>query len=407
MRSWNERLHATMPHGSSTTSKAPHLLPEEPEIIVRGKGCRVWDEKGREFIDYRNGLGPVSLGYCYPAVMEAIAAQMENGIVFGHPTALECEVSEMLCDVIPCADQARFLKTGGEACSAAIRIARAYTGHDHIIQIGYNGWLNSLASGAKVGPREVVQHIPGVPAAISALYHAAGWNDQKKVADYFEEYAGNVAAVIVSADYQRFEEGRAFYPFLREITRRNNSLLIYDEIVTGFRVAPGGVQEYFGVNPDLCVFAKAIANGMPLSVYAGARDVMATCERSGFSISSTYGGETLSLAACRATIETFQKYDVVGHIKNHGDYLWGKARELFQAEHVPMTLSGISACPAFVPAANAPAVLLPAFFRAAYRHGVSLYNVSYVNFSHQYTDCDDTLARLAEAVADLRREGLI
>ena len=113
MSAWTERLKATMPHGSSTTSKAPHLLPEEPEIIDHGLGCRVWDEKGRAFIDYRNSLGPVSLGYRFPAVDEAIRAQLDRGIIFGHPTALECEVSELLCGIIPSAEQARFLKTGG------------------------------------------------------------------------------------------------------------------------------------------------------------------------------------------------------------------------------------------------------------------------------------------------------
>lgn len=402
MSNWNERLNKTMPHGSSTTSKAPHLLPEEPEIIVRGNGCRVWDEKGREFIDFRNSLGPVSLGYRFPAVDEAIRKQLDHGIIFGHPTALECEVSEMLCDVIPCAEQARFLKTGGEACAAAIRIARAYTGREHVIQIGYNGWLNSLASGAKVGPREAAHTIPGVPAAISALYHAAGWNDTDGISAYFDEFPGNVAVVIVAADYRNFELGSTFYPFLREITRKNGALLIYDEIVTGFRVALGGVQEYFGVNPDLCIFAKAIANGMPLSVYAGSREIMATCERRGFSISSTYGGETLSLAACKATIETFRSFDVSGHIREHGAYLWGKVNRRFKAAGVPLALEGAPACPMFVQGSSARPGLLSDFFRAAYRHGVSLYNVSYVNFSHKTDDCDEAYERICRAIEDVK-----
>ena len=403
MPTWTERLKATMPHGSSTGSKAPRLLPEEPEIIDHGLGCRVWDEKGREFIDYRNSLGPVSLGYRYPAVDEAIRAQLDRGIIFGHPTALECEVSELLCEVIPCAEQARFLKTGGEACAAAIRIARAYTGRSHILQIGYNGWLNSLAAGARVGPRETARKIPGVPDAVASLYHAVHWNDEEGIASAFEAYKDDVAAVIVAADYAGFEKGRTFYPFLRRITRENGALLIFDEIVTGVRVALGGVQEYFGVLPDLCVFAKAIANGMPLSVYAGSREVMATCERPGFSISSTYGGETLSLAACRATIETCRRCDVAGHIRETGTYLWGSLNARFRDAGVPLELLGHPACPTFRARPDAPAGLLPDFFRAAYRHGVSLYNVSYVNFSHKRADCDETLTRLDEAIAELKR----
>src|SRR4051812_48526711 len=124
--SWTERLNDVMPFGSSTCSKAPQLPPDEPAVVVRGDGCRVWDDRGREFIDFRNGLGPVTLGYRFPAVDEAIRKQLDSGIVFGHPHPLECEVAELLRDLIPCAEQVRFLKTGGEAIAACVRLARAY-----------------------------------------------------------------------------------------------------------------------------------------------------------------------------------------------------------------------------------------------------------------------------------------
>ena len=399
--SCHERLHNTMPHGSSTTSKNPTFLPEEPEVIARGKGCRVWDDKDREFIDFRNSLGPVTLGYCYPEVDEAIKALMENGIIFGHPTALEAEVSEMLCERIPCAEQARFLKTGGEACSAAIYIARAYTGKDHIIQIGYNGWLNTLGVGARILPTQTSMAKPGVPAAVSALYHPVGWNDTETVAKLFEEYKGKIAAVIVSADYVEFEAGKTFYPWLREITKKNDALLIYDEIVTGFRVALGGVQEYFGVTPDLCVFAKGIANGMPLSVYAGSREVMKTCETPGFSISSTYGGETLSLAACRAVMQVHAKHDVVGHIWNEGNFVWDEFNKLMDEKGVPVHMHGVAPCKALRMDADAPADMTSRFYRAAYRNGVSLYATSYVNFSHKHEDLVEVLQRLSRAADEL------
>ncbi len=400
-KSWHERLHNTMPNGSSTTSKNPTFLPEEPEVIARGKGCRVWDDKGREFIDFRNSLGPVTLGYCYPEVDEAIKAQMENGIIFGHPTALEAEVSEMLCERIPCAEQARFLKTGGEACSATIYIARAYTGKDHIIQIGYNGWLNTLGVGARILPTQTSMAKPGVPAAVSALYHPVGWNDTEAVAKLFEEYKGNIAAVIVSADYVDFEAGKTFYPWLREITKKNDALLIYDEIVTGFRVALGGVQEYFGVTPDLCVFAKGIANGMPLSVYAGSREVMKTCETPGFSVSSTYGGETLSLAACRAVMQVHAKHDVVGHIWNEGNFVWDGFNKIMDEKGIPVHMHGAAPCKALRMDEGAPADMTERFYRAAYRNGVSLYATSYVNFSHKHEDLVEVLQRLSRAADEL------
>ncbi|NLB80280.1 MAG: aminotransferase class III-fold pyridoxal phosphate-dependent enzyme [Clostridiaceae bacterium] len=399
---WNKRLIDTMPKGSSTASKAPKYLPEEPEVILRGRGCRVWDDKAHEFIDFRNALGPVTLGYCYPEVDQAITAQLKNGIIFGHPSSIECEVSEKLCEVIPCAEQARFLKTGGEACAAVIRIARAYTGRGHIIQIGYNGWLNSLAMGSRVLPNQVsgVQ-IPGVPSEISELYHAVKWNDIEGIRTLFDMYTNDIAAVIVAADYGEFEQGKVFYPFLRDITTANDAILIFDEIVTGFRVALGGVQEYFGVKPDLCVFAKGIANGMPLSVYAGKREIMQTCEKPGFSISSTYGGETLSLAACRAVIKIYKKLDVIGHIRTNGEYLWSKVNEIFNYNNIPIRLKGIPQCPVFTLTSESDKGVLDRFFRAAYANGVSLYNVSYVNLSHNLTDCDDAIQLISQAVKDL------
>lgn len=402
--SWNERLNKTMPWGSSTTSKRPTLLPEEPEIIVRGRGCRVWDQKDKEYIDFRNSLGPVTLGYCYPEVDRAIKEQLENGIIYGHPTALECEVSELLCDIIPCAEQVRFLKTGGEACAATIQIARAYTGRDHIIQIGYNGWLNSLAQGARVLPSQEnngPQKKPGVPEQISALYHAVSWNDEKTIRDLFDAFNDQIAAVIVSSDYEDFECGKTFYPFLREITQKNGALLIFDEIVTGFRVAFGGISEYFNVMPDLTVFAKGIANGMPLSVYAGPYEIMKVCEMPGFSISSTYGGETLSLASCRAVIKTYKEKNVVGHIWEHGTFMWSQFNELMEKNGVALRAKGIPPCPRLVEIPCAENDLLGRFYRRAYGCGVSLYNTSYVNFSHSKDDLKEALSRIACAIEGL------
>ena len=160
--------------GSSTGSKRPQFMPEEPGVIVRGKGCRVWDADGREFIDFRNGLGPVTLGYCIPEINAAISEQMANGIVFSHPHPLEGRVAKLLCENIPCAEQVRFLKTGGEACAATLRLARAFTGRTKVMQIGYNGWLNSLSSTGMVLPSQhATQSLPGIPITASHVVSTA------------------------------------------------------------------------------------------------------------------------------------------------------------------------------------------------------------------------------------------
>jgi len=393
---WAERLRKVIPSGSCTMSKAARLTPEEPGVIVRGQGCRVWDADGREFIDFRNSLGPVTLGYRFPAVDRAIRDQLEKGIIFGHPHPLEGEVAEALREVIPCAEMVRFLKTGGEALAACIKIARAYRGRDHIVQVGYNGWLNSLAPSGRLLPGREAKGVPaGVPAALSALHHQAEWNDIQQIRALLEGL--DVAAVVVAADYARMAEGKTFYPALRSLCDEHGTLLIYDEIVTGFRVATGGVQEYFGVKPDLAVFAKGMANGMPLSAFVGRRECMEVLERA--VVSSTYAGETLSLAAAKVCIETYRREDVVGHLWRMGERMWTGANEAFRRHGLPLEWKGFWPCPRLVAGADAPSDLIERFMRAAYAEGVSLYTVSYVNFSHREADIAEALERLDRACA--------
>ena len=398
-----ERLSKVMPYGSSTASKAALYRPEEPALVERAQGCRVWDLDGREFIDFRNGLGPITLGYAFPVVDEAIREQLQRGIVFSQPHRLECEVAELLTEVIPSAEQVRFLKTGGEACAACFRLARAFTGREHIVQVGYNGWLNSLAAGGLYRPGVAAEGVPaGVPAGLAAVHHSAGWNDLAGVQRLFELLPGQIAAVAVAAGYADLAAGKTFYPALRELTRAHGALLIYDEIVTGFRVALAGVQEYFGVTPDLAVFAKGVANGMPLSVFCGRREVMHQCDRGGKAvISSTYGGECLSLAAAKAVVQFYRQKDVIGHLWHQGEAMWTGLNRLFEQHAVPLRLRGFWPCAQFCPLPGAPADLLPRFFRAACGQGVTLYNVSYVNYSHQDADVTEALQRLARAIQGL------
>jgi len=400
---WRKRFCDRIPGGSCTGSKAPVLMPEEPAAIVKGKGCRVWDVDGREFIDFRNGLGPITLGYQFPAVDAAIREQLENGIVYGHPHLLECEVAEMICDVIPCAEQVRFLKTGGEAIAASIRIARAYTGKDHIIQIGYNGWLNSLAPGGQQLPGQLAgNRIHGVPDCLSSLHHTAGWNDMDRIKEIFSECHNNVAAVVIAANYEKMEQGKTFYPEIRDFTSKNGSLLIFDEIVTGFRIAIGGAQEYFNVTPDLAVFSKGIANGMPLSVYTGKKEVMSVCEKGGkITISSTFGGETLSLAAAKASITAYITRDVIDHLWKQGEKMWSGTNKLLESGGIPLKYVGFWPCPTIVPLKNDGSEIKNKFLRAAYKHGVSLYNVSYVNFSHSDSDIEEALSKLEAACKEI------
>ena len=387
-------LDQYIPWGSSTCSKHAALTPEEPAVIVRGKGCRVWDADGREFIDYRNALGPISLGYCYPEVDEAIRKQLEYGILYGHPHPLEAEAAELFCSLVPCAEKARFLKTGGEAAAAAIKIARAVTGRGHIIQIGYNGWLNSLGSGALALPgRPSPRQLPGVPPEISALHHTTHWNKRKDLEQYAVDYPGQIAAVIVAADYMKMEAGREFYPWLREFTKRIGALLIFDEIVTGFRMATGGVQEYFGVTPDLAVFAKAIANGMPLSVYCGKAEYMDALKDA--VVSSTYAGDALSLAAAVAVMKIYKEEPVIEHLWKTSQALWGGFNALAKQYSMPVSIpEPINPIARFVYEETPIEDFRNRFRRCNYTNGISFFEGGYVNYSHKDADVAETLEKV-------------
>jgi glutamate-1-semialdehyde 2,1-aminomutase len=389
-----------LPWGSSTCSKKAKFTPEEPAVIVRGKGCRVWDADDNEYIDFRNGLGPVTLGYCYPRMNEAIVDQLNDGIVFGYPHPLEGEVAELLCSIIPCAEQARFLKTGGEAVAATIKIARAATGRDEIIQIGYNGWLNSVGAGASQLPNQHAEAPPlGVPECVAGLFHVCSWNNCEAVDSAFKRRSGRVAAVVVACDYRQIEAAAEFLPFLRKITKDHGALLILDEIVTGFRLAIGGAHEYFNVNPDLAVFAKGMANGMPISAYLGKRRYMKLLDKC--IVSSTYGGEALSLAATKAVIDVYLKENVIDHLWKIGEKMWGGLNQLFLDNGFETHLTGAWSCPTFVVPANEKSVF-ERFLRISSLNGVALYgNVGYVNFSHKKQDIDEVLERLQNAIKEI------
>ncbi|MFB8188985.1 aminotransferase class III-fold pyridoxal phosphate-dependent enzyme [Microbacterium sp. NPDC055988] len=393
---WRQRALAVMPVGSSTNSKAPTLLPEEPEVIVRGRGCRVWDDRGREFIDYRCALGPVTLGYADPTVDAAIRAQLDDGILFGHPHPLETTTAELFRSLVPGAEAARFLKTGGEALAAVIRIARAHTGRDRVVQIGYNGWLNSLAAGARVLPGAKTDAVPGVPAALAALHHAVDWEDRATLDRLFLTRGSEIAVILVAADYPAIPEAAGFYRYLRDLADRHGALMAYDEMVTGFRVALGGMAEVTGVLPDLSVFGKGIANGMPLAVYCGRREVLAVLDRGEVVVTSTYGGETLSLAAATATMTAIRDRDVIARLLASGTRLLNGMNAVFADAGSDIRLVGHPACPQFV-GADAQ---IQAFLRAAFRHGLSFYRVVYVNAAHTESDIDETLRRAAAALSE-------
>lgn len=306
---WAKRAEAVIPGLSQTFSKAPSQFVRgvAPLCLERGRGCRVWDVDGNEFIDTTMALAPVSLGYCDPEVDAAVAAQMKSGTILSQPHPLEVEVAETLKRLIPCAEMSRFAKNGSDATAAAVRLARYATGRDIVAAGGYHGWQDwYIGTTTRAG---------GVPKAVSALTKTFSYNKLDTLQAIFDENKGRVAAVILEPI--GIEEPQpGFLEEVATLTRREGALLIFDEIVTGFRVGLGGAQAHYGVIPDLACFGKAMANGFPLSAVVGRADLMRRFDEIFFS--GTFGGELLSLAACKATIGVMEKKPVIAHLWNMG-----------------------------------------------------------------------------------------
>ncbi len=302
-----ERALGLIPSVTQTLAKGPqqHIRGVAPIYLQRGKGSHVWDVDGNEYLDFTMGVGPLSLGYCYQPVDEAIRAQLADGITFSLMHPLEVEVAEMIRDLIPNAEAIRFSKTGADVTSAAIRAARAFTGRTKVLCCGYHGWHDWYIS--------VTDRQQGIPQAIQDLSYTIPYNDIEGVAAAIDD---DTACVILEPVV--FEAPRDnFLQRLRDLCRERGVLLIFDEMWTGFRMALGGAQEYFGVTPDLACYSKAVANGMPLSILCGRRDVMDVFESDVF-FYTTFGGEALSLAAAKATITELRDKDVPANLARQG-----------------------------------------------------------------------------------------
>ena len=304
------RAQGLIPAGTQTLAKGPTQFSRgvAPKYLARGRGARVWDVDGNEFLDFNMGLGPIILGYCHPAVDEAIRRQLEDGITFSLMHPLEVELAELLREVVPHAESVRFSKTGCDATSAAVRLARAYTGRERVLCCGYHGWHDWYIA--------VTDRAAGIPAATAELTSTFRYNDIDSVLSALDT---DVACVILEPfTFEREQDG--FLAELRRLCDRNGALLIFDEMWTGFRSALGGAQAFLGVRSDLSLFSKAMANGMPISAVTGRRDVMSLLEKDVFFF-TTFGGETLSLAASIACIRHLRDHGVIERIAERGQSL--------------------------------------------------------------------------------------
>jgi len=384
-----------IPGFTSTGSKRPDALfgaaaPGAPRLTARASGCHVWDEAGREYLDYVMGLGAVALGYGHPAVTRAAKDAVEAGVVGPLPPALEVEVAEALCARLPGVERVRFLKTGAEAVAAAVRLARVATGRDLVLSCGYHGWLD-WSQGS----------VEGVPAPVRALRHDLPFNDAARSRALIRDAGSTLAAVVIEPVVVQ-EPTREWLEVLRRETQAVGAVLIFDEIKTAFRLAVGGAAERWGVQPDLMVVGKALANGFPLAAVGGAAAVMEGAARTW--ISSTLATESVSLAAARATIDVFTAEPVCARLHAVGTRLLHGLHALAAAHRDVVTgVAGVAEM-CFLHYTDDRTSASAA--RACAERGILFKRTAYnfVSYAHAEADVDRTLSVLDEVLGLVARE---
>jgi glutamate-1-semialdehyde 2,1-aminomutase len=393
------RAERTIPLGSQTFSKSRTQFPYgvSPYFVTRAQGSRVWDVDGNEYIDFINSLASVTLGYQDPDVLQAVREQLDQGVIFSLPHTIEAEVAELICDMVPCAEMVRFGKNGSDATAGAIRVARAYTGRERVAVCGYHGWQDWYIG-------STARH-RGVPQATRSLTHAFMYNDLGSLRSLLEQHPGQFAAVILEP-MNATEPASGFLQGVKDLTHAHGALLVFDETITGFRYANGGAQQLFGVTPDLATFGKGLANGYPLSVVAGRREVMKLMEEIFFSF--TFGGEALSLAAARATLHKLRNHDVVGTMRGRGERLLSKVRERI-TQHELGGLLAVSGHPtwSFLTFKDVGEVsqwqTKTLWMQEILQRGILSFGTHNISYAHSDEDIDRLIAVYDEVFPTLRR----
>ena len=392
---WYARATGLIPAYTQTLAKGPgqYVAGVAPKYLQRGKGSHVWDVDGNEFIDFNMAIGPLSLGYAYDAVDRAIREQLEDGITFSMMHPLEVEVAELIRDAVPNAEMVRYSKTGADVTSAAVRLARAFTGRSKVICCGYHGWHDWYIS--------VTDRSLGVPKTAQDLTLTFDYNDMESVIGALDQ---DTACAILEP--MIFDEPRdGFLHELKAACRMNSTLLVFDEMWTGFRFALGGAQERFGVQADLMCYSKAIANGMPLAVLAGRADVMRLCEKDVFFF-TTFGGEALSLAAAKATITELRDRRVPAYLARQGRVLRDGYNELARDLGMPYTRAVGAECRSLVTfdsKAGDPLEMKSLVQQELLARGILWSGFHNMSFSHTDTDVTSALTAYRDALIVLKQ----
>ena len=421
-----QRAVLCMPGGVNSPVRAYQSVGILPRSRRRAWGARVEDEDGRTYIDYINSWGPMILGHNDPRIREAVVKAAEEGLSFGAATEKEVEMAELICRLVPSVEMVRMVNSGTEAVMSAIRLARGYTGRDKIIKFAgcYHGHSDSLL--VKAGSGVMTGGIPdsaGVPAGCAADTLTAVYNDSSSVEAILEEQGEQVAAVIVepvAANMGVVEPKRGFLQDLRSLCTKYGALLIFDEVITGFRLGLDGAQGYYGVKPDLTTFGKIIGGGMPVGAYGGSREIMNHVAPVGNVYQAgTLSGNPLAMAAGYTELTILEKHpEIYRHINQMGEKFRTGMRSMLKKFDLPYTITGVGslACLFFTQdpvtdyekAKESDTNAFASYFMYMLNHGIHLapsqFEAIFFSYAHSDVDVEETLRTAERYFSQFRSE---
>ncbi|HET8553032.1 MAG TPA: glutamate-1-semialdehyde 2,1-aminomutase [Gammaproteobacteria bacterium] len=416
-----EQAQRFIPGGVNSPVRAFGGVGGEPRFIARAEGPYLYDEAGRRYIDYVGSWGPMIVGHAHPRVLEAVHAAVDRGLSFGAPTVLETQLAEKVVSMVPSIDLVRMVNSGTEATMSAIRLARAFTSRERIVKFegGYHGHSDSLLVKAGSGALTFgVPSSPGVPAALAEYTLTLPYNDIEAARAAFAESGDDIAAVIVepvAGNMNCIPPAPGFLEGLRELCSAHDSILIFDEVMTGFRLAPGGAQQLYGVTPDLTTLGKIIGGGLPVGAFGGRRDIMAEIAPGGpVYQAGTLSGNPIAMAAGLATLEIITQPDFHSRLAARTDKLVAGLRAAaasagvsFTTNHVcgmfGLFFSEAEAVQRYEQVVACDKGRFARFFHAMLDAGVNLapsaFEAGFVSGAHDETVIDATLDAAARAFA--------
>jgi len=395
-----KRAKHVTPVASQTYSKSYRYFcgDNAPYFLERGEKGHVWDVDGNEFIDFILGLGPVTIGYNNAEINEAITKQLQKGISFSQSTELEVELAEKLCEIIPSAEMVRFVKNGSDATASAVRLARAVTGKDMVVVCGYHGMQDWYIGSTN-------QNM-GIPDEVCRLTKNFEYNNLESLENLFNEFDGKIAAVILEPVQGNGPEND-FLTKVKSLSHKNGTILIFDEVISGFRLALGGAQEYYNVIPDLTAIGKGMANGMPVSVVVGKKEILEYIEKGVF-ISTTFGGEALSLTAALKTIEILARPDSFKYIWKISSFLKKKSLDEIKNRRLEkiVKFTGLAPHSGFVFGKTkelSPNDFLSVFQNRLLQEGILSFGINNFCLSHAESDIEKHLQAINLALDDISK----